>query len=294
MSIYYSSEADLCLLCSQLCLLTIFCLPEKNEDWGQSEKWGEGMQRRPNLQLQGRHNWITQVKQEVCSPDQPEVHSLSEGSRYDPAPGSWAPSGVGWVGGSFLQVSLLLGWGDREGASSGCLSTASSSWPAPPPQALLRPVCFASRRPVSCPPLFPAYRVSFLDSLGCHQPAWRHRDHKTIPCGPWAVLAAPSSFRAGLTGCLVFITETFLAHSFSIPDGGMRRATKDISEFPWMCMLDEPSLLIAESCCFKERFLCSYWKPLETPQTGNGDISKSYLYMTKASCKQHTLFVWLN
>ena len=29
MSIYYSSEADLCLLCSQLCLLTIFCLPEK-------------------------------------------------------------------------------------------------------------------------------------------------------------------------------------------------------------------------------------------------------------------------
>ena len=29
MSIYYSSEADLCLLCSQLCLLTIYCLPEK-------------------------------------------------------------------------------------------------------------------------------------------------------------------------------------------------------------------------------------------------------------------------
>ena len=106
MSIYYSSEADLCLLCSQLCLLTIFCLPEKNEDWGQSEKWGEGMQRRPNLQLQGRHNWITQVKQEVCSPDQPEVHSLSEGSRYDPALGSWAPSGVGWVGGSLLLMSL--------------------------------------------------------------------------------------------------------------------------------------------------------------------------------------------
>ena len=52
-----------------------------------------------------------------------------------------------------------------------------------------------------------------------------------------------------------------------------------------MWMLDEPSLLIAESCCSKERFLYSYLKPLENPQTGNGDISKSYCYMTKASCK---------
>ena len=123
MSIYYSSEADLCLLCSQLCLLTIFCLPEKNEDWGQSEKWGEGMQRRPNLQLQGRHNWITQVKQEVCSPDQPEVHSLSEGSRYDPAPGSWAPSGVGWVGGSLLLVSLCRLLPRTRSSSPGSAST---------------------------------------------------------------------------------------------------------------------------------------------------------------------------
>ena len=65
----------------------------------------------------------------------------------------------------------------------------------------------------------------------------------------------------------------------------MCRATKDISEFPWMCMLDEPSLLIAESCCSKERFLYSYWKPLENLQTRNGDTSKSYCYMTKASCK---------
>ena len=97
MSICYSSEADLCLLCSQLCLLTIFCLPEKNEHWGQSEKWGEGRQRRPNLKLQGRHNWITQVKQEVCSWDQPEAHSLSEGSGCDSAPAHWHLQG--WASG---------------------------------------------------------------------------------------------------------------------------------------------------------------------------------------------------
>jgi len=57
-------------------------------------------------------------------------------------------------------------------------------------------------------------------------------------------------------------------------------------------MLDEPSLLIAESCCSKERFLYSYLKPLENPQTGNGDTSKSYCYMTKASCKT-THIIWL-
>ena len=165
MSIYYSWEADLCLLCSQLCLLTVFCLPEKNEDWGQSEKWGEGRQRKPNLKLQGRHNWITQMKQEVCSPDQPEVYSLSEGSGCDPAPGPWAPSRVGWA----------------EGASSGCLSAGFSRGPARPPQALLCPLCFAARRPVSCSPLSSSYRLSFLDSLGCHRPGWRHRHHKTFP-----------------------------------------------------------------------------------------------------------------
>ena len=57
-------------------------------------------------EITGKAYLITQVKQEVCSPDQPEVHSLSEGSRYDPALGSWAPSGVGWVGGSLLLMSL--------------------------------------------------------------------------------------------------------------------------------------------------------------------------------------------
>ena len=161
MSIYYSSEADLCLLCSQLCLLTIFCLPEKNEDWGQSEKWGEGRQRRPNLKLQG--GIIESLKcNKKCLPKT----SLRWGERMRPRtwPGRWAPSGVGWARGRLLRVSLRrLLWG-----------------PARPPQALLRPLCFAARRPVSCPPLS-AYHLSFLDSLGCYQPGWRHRHHKTFP-----------------------------------------------------------------------------------------------------------------
>ena len=35
-----------------------------------------------------------------------------------------------------------------------------------------------------------------------------------LPRSQGAVLAPPSSFSAGLTGCLVFIIETFLARSF--------------------------------------------------------------------------------
>jgi len=162
MSIYYSSEADLCLLCSQLCLLTTFCLPEKNEDWGQSEKWGEGRQRRPNLKLQG--GIIESLKwNKKCVPET----SLKWGERMRPCtpPGLWAPSGGG---------------GEREGASSGCLS-AGSPRTARPPQALLRPLCFAARRPVSCPPLFSAYHLSFLDCLDCYRPGWRHRHQKTFP-----------------------------------------------------------------------------------------------------------------
>ena len=101
MSIYYFSEADLCLLCSQLCLLTTFCLPEKNEDWGQSEKWGEGRQRRPNLKLQGG---ITESLKwnKKCVPET----SLKWGERMRPC----------------TRPGL---WGEREGASSGCLSARS-------------------------------------------------------------------------------------------------------------------------------------------------------------------------
>ena len=196
MSIYYSSEADLWLLCSQLCLLTIFCLPEKNEDWGQSEKWGEGRQRRPNLKLQRRHNWITQVKQE--DRDQPEGHSLSEGSGCDPAPGPWAPSGVGWAGGSLLRVSRRRLFP----------RTRSSS----PGSAVPFVLCRQEARflPSNCsllPSLFPGFSRLLPARL-------ETQASQDLRSSPWAVLAPPSSFSAGLTGCLVFITETFLACSF--------------------------------------------------------------------------------
>ena len=198
MSMYYSWEADLCLLCSQLCLLTIFCLPEKNEDWGQSEKWGEGRQRRPNLKLQGRHNWITQVKQEVCSPDQPEAHSLSEGSGCDHTRLiSWASSGVGWAGGSLL-------WCLSTGSSEDLLITPGSAVPFV--------LCRQEARFLPSTVLLLLSLFSWFSRL---LPArLETQASQDLPCSPWAVLAPPSTFSTGLTGCLVFIAETFLACSF--------------------------------------------------------------------------------
>ena len=87
MSTYYSSEAGLCLLYGQLSLLTIFCLPENNEDWGQSESEGKAGRQDPTWNYRG-DNWITKVK-EVCSRDQPELHSLSEGRHVIPHPAHW-------------------------------------------------------------------------------------------------------------------------------------------------------------------------------------------------------------
>ena len=62
-------------------------------------------------EITGEAYLITQVKQEVCSPDQPEAHSLSEGSGCDPA----------------LAHGHLLGCGEQEGASSGCRSSGCPS-----------------------------------------------------------------------------------------------------------------------------------------------------------------------
>ena len=163
MSIHFSSEADFCLLCSQLCLLTIFCLPEKNENWGQSEKWGEGRQRRPNLKLQG--GIIESLKcNKKCVPKTSLKHTVLVRGADSTLP----PAHCTFWG----RVS---GWEPPPGVSP----LAPSVDPCPP-QALLRPLCFASRRPVSCPPLF-SYPLSFLDSLGCYRPGWRHRHHKTFP-----------------------------------------------------------------------------------------------------------------
>ena len=144
MSIYYSSEADLCLLCSQLCLLTTFCLPEKNEDWGQSEKWGKGRQRRPNLKLQG--GIIESLKwNKKCVPKT----SLKWGERMRSCtrPGLWAPSGVGWAGGSLLRVSLRR------------LSKDRSSSPGSAETFVLcrQEACFLPSTVLRLPSLFPGF-----------------------------------------------------------------------------------------------------------------------------------------
>ena len=195
MSIYYSSEADLCLLCSQLCLLTIFCLPEKNENWGQSEKWGEGRQRRPNLKLQG--GIIESLKcNKKCVPKTSLKRTVLVRGAMQPRTRPIAPSGVGWVGGSLLQVSLR--------------------WLLPWTPVLPRLCCDLCALPPGGP--FPALHCSPTISLSWI--LWAATGQAgdtgiTRPSpSPWAVLARPSSFSAGLTGCLVFIAETFLARSF--------------------------------------------------------------------------------
>ena len=267
MSIYYSSEADLWLLCSQLCRPYIVC-QKKKEDWSQSEKWGEGRQRRPNLKLQGGIIKSLKCNMKCVPKTSLKCTVLVRGADATPHPGN----------------GHLLGWGEREGASSWCLSARSSAdCSSSPGSAAPFVLCRQEARFLpSTVPRPPSLFPGFSRLLPARLETQASQD---LPWSPWAVLAPPSSFSAGLMGCLVFITETFLAHSFSIPDGGMRRATKDISEFPWMWMLDEPSLLISESFCSKKIFLYSYLKPLENLQTGNGDTSKSYCYMTKASCK---------
>ena len=67
MRIYYSSEAGLCLLYGQLFLLTIFCLPENNEDWGQSESEGKAGREDPTWNYRG--DTTESLKWKKCVPE---------------------------------------------------------------------------------------------------------------------------------------------------------------------------------------------------------------------------------
>ena len=138
-------------------------------------------------EITGEAYLITQVKQEVCSRDQPEAHSLSEGSGCDPEPGPWAPSGVGWA----------------EGSSSGCPSPGSAATNV----LCYQEACFLPSTLLLLSSLFPWF--SRLPPARLETQA-----SQDLPRSPWAVLSPPSSFSAGLMGCLVFITEIFLARSF--------------------------------------------------------------------------------
>lgn len=148
--------------------------------------------------------------------------------------------------------------GGRAGGSVLWGSLQGSSADRSPPRALLRPSGVAARRPLSCPPLFSSYPLSFLDSLGCYRPGWRLRHHKAFPPASELSSPRPPPWELGWPGAWGSLLRLSLLAVSSIPDGGMRRATEDISGFPWMWMLHEPSLLIAESCGSKERFLYSY------------------------------------
>ena len=197
MSIYYSSEADLCLLCSQLCLLTTFCLPEKNEDWGQSEKWGEGRQRRPNLKLQGGIIKSLKCNKKCVPKTSLKCTVLVRGADATPHP---------------AHCTFWGGVSGREtppGVSPPAPPRTRSSSPGSAAACVL--CCQEARFLPSTVPRLPSLFPGFSGLLPARLETQGSQD---LPCSPWAVLAPPSSFSAGLTGCLVFITETFLAHSF--------------------------------------------------------------------------------
>lgn len=164
MSIYYSSEAGLCLLYGQLFLLTMFCLPENNEDWGQSESEGKAGREDPTWNYRG--DTAESLKWKKCVPETSlDCAVLVRG-------GMWPlsrPIGTFWggrAGGSLLRVSLLrlLPW-----------TLASSTVSA----ATFVLCCQQAGSLPSTVLLLPALFPSLPDSLGCYRPGWRLRHHKT-------------------------------------------------------------------------------------------------------------------
>ena len=159
MRIYYSSEAGLCLLYGQLFLLTIFCLPENNEDWGQSESEGKAGREDPTWNYRGDTTESLKWKKRV-----PETNLnctvLVRGADV-PIGTFWGS----WAGGSLLQVSLLrlLPW------------TLASS----PVSAATFVLCRQQARSLPSTVLLLALFPSVPDSLGCYRPSWRRRHHKT-------------------------------------------------------------------------------------------------------------------
>ena len=154
-----------------------------------------------------------------------------------PTPGPPAPSGVGEregaSSGGLSSGGLSSKVGEREGASSGgsllrgCLLWAgraggsrlrgslrcSSADPLASPGSaatflLCRPEApFLPSAVLLVPSLCPGFSRLLPARL-------ETQASQGLPSSQWAVLAPPSSLRAGLTGCLGFITETFLPRSF--------------------------------------------------------------------------------
>ena len=103
----------------------------------------------------------------------------------------------GWAGGSRLRGSL-------RGSSADPLASPGSAATF----LLCRPEArFLPSAVLLLPSLFPGFSRLLSARLDTQA-------SQGLPSSQWAVLAPPSSLRAGLTGCLGFITETFLARSF--------------------------------------------------------------------------------
>lgn len=145
MSIYYSSEAGLRLLCHQLFLLTIFCLPGNNEDWGQSES--EGKAGRGDPAWNHRGDTMSHSRERSVPPRPTCTAVLVRGAGVTPHPAH----------------RPLLGRLSRRKPPPG-VSSGSSRGPSHPPQSLLRPLSFAASRP------FTALRCSPTGSLSF--PSW--------------------------------------------------------------------------------------------------------------------------
>ena len=134
-----------------------------------------------------------------------------------PTPGPPAPSGVGEregaSSGGLSSGGLSSGLGEREGAASGGSLRGSSADPlASPGSAATFLLCRLEARFLpSAVLLLPSLCPGFSRLLPARLET---QASQGLPSSQWAVLAPPSSLRAGLTGCLGFITETFLPRSF--------------------------------------------------------------------------------
>ena len=123
----------------------------------------------------------------------------------------------GRAGGSLFRGSLLRGsllWDGRAGGSRlrGSLRCSSADPLASPGSAatflLCRPEApFLPSAVLLLPSLCPGFSRLLPARL-------ETQASQGLPSSQWAVLAPPSSLRDGLTGCLGFITESFLPRSF--------------------------------------------------------------------------------
>ena len=118
----------------------------------------------------------------------------------------------GWAGGSLFRGSLL--WAGWAGGSRlrGSLRGSSADPLASPGSAATFLLCRLEARFLpSAVLLLPSLCPGFSRLLPARLETQASPD---LPSSQWAVLTPPSSLRAGLTGCLGFITESFLPRSF--------------------------------------------------------------------------------